>query len=620
MKLSKNTLLLTFLTALTFGTSLSLHGIFGWFRNPQPTRPRHIPQGDYTYAKQSLTWFINKKMREHNIKGMSIALVDDQDIVWASGFGLADVEKEIPVTRETIFQIGSTSKLFTALAVMQLHDRGQINIDDPITRYIPEFAIQSHDQNIAPITVRNLLTHHSVLSDSLFVQDVTKYIPPAQISLDTVIEKLNHDFLAIPPNLAFRYSNVGFSLLAALVEHVTGKNFSDYVDENICSPLGMTKSSFTLKEESRPLFAAGYMNDGVNFGWPGIDYPDGFMYSNVMELSIFMRMFLNNGTYNGKQIISPQTLNDMLSRQNKDIPLDFDFVRGLGWWINYDFKKLNIGDIFYHGGFNAGFHSMLAIVLQHKIGVVIQTNTSKDDAEIQDKAVEPIAQEALRLLYEIKVGRSHEPKPIPPIPPVTTIPAKELAKHVGTYFGYFGLATIKLENGRLLLNIEDDKEYILIPHENDLFYAKEPIFFGLLKRTPKNNIPFHLQTVSERKIISVPNDGVEMLFASEIEVKPVPERWKQRVGTYTIENLAPYDDAPNSVEISFDEETQKLELSYIHPLIKSDISSVLNPIDDAAAIIMDNDNTIGGNTIYAVQEDTIEYLWFSGSKLKKKEE
>ena len=112
-------------------------------------------------------------------------------------------------------------------------EKGKINIDEPITKYIPEFAIQSHDKNIAPITVRNLLTHHSGLSGSLFVQGVTKYIPPAQISLDTVIEKLNHDFLAIPPNLAFRYSNVGFSLLASLVEHVTSMNFSDYVEKNI---------------------------------------------------------------------------------------------------------------------------------------------------------------------------------------------------------------------------------------------------------------------------------------------------------------------------------------------------------------------------------------------------
>ena len=90
MRHKKGIFLLTFLTALTFDYSSSLYGLPRWFRERQPVRPRHITQGDYTYAKNYLTWFINKKRREHGVKGMSIALVDDQDVIWADGFGLAD--------------------------------------------------------------------------------------------------------------------------------------------------------------------------------------------------------------------------------------------------------------------------------------------------------------------------------------------------------------------------------------------------------------------------------------------------------------------------------------------------------------------------------------------------
>lgn len=129
----------------------------------QPEKPVPLTRGNYGYAKSYLRWLIPREMSRAEVPGLSIALVDDQRVVWSQGFGYADAERRIPATDQTLYGIGSVTKLFTAAAVMQLAEQGRIDLDVPLTRYLPEFSMRARFADAAPITPRNLLTHHSGL-------------------------------------------------------------------------------------------------------------------------------------------------------------------------------------------------------------------------------------------------------------------------------------------------------------------------------------------------------------------------------------------------------------------------------------------------------------------------
>lgn len=123
----------------------------------------HPAKDDYEAVKKYLTEFIQKKMDKKQVPGVSIALVDDQTVVWAQGFGFADKANKIPATAETIYRIGSISKPVTASGIMKLVEDKQLDLDKPITDYIPDFSIHSRFENSKPITTRSLLAHHSGL-------------------------------------------------------------------------------------------------------------------------------------------------------------------------------------------------------------------------------------------------------------------------------------------------------------------------------------------------------------------------------------------------------------------------------------------------------------------------
>src|ERR1039457_208923 len=117
-----------------------------------PIRPESIPRGDYTYARDYISWLARSEMSKHGVTGLSIALVDDQQLVWATGFGFADKAGNVPATAETVYRAGSISKLFTATAVMQLAEQGLLDIDKPLQNYLPEFFIKNRFSDAAPIT------------------------------------------------------------------------------------------------------------------------------------------------------------------------------------------------------------------------------------------------------------------------------------------------------------------------------------------------------------------------------------------------------------------------------------------------------------------------------------
>ena len=294
--------------------------------------------------KLELTKFIEKEMKSKKVVGISIALVDNQETVWAEGFGFADKEKEVKATSQTIYRIGSVSKLFTALSVMQLTEQGKINIDNPVRTYIPDFKIKSRFDKPGIITTRGLLTHHSGIPSSMNY----KFFSDNPFPIDSIVELLNEEYTCTQPNTIWSYSNPAYTLLGVLTEKVSGEKFKDYTQNHLFQPMNMKNSSFVLTKDMEKFYAKGYTN-GKEFNEPYISqYPAGTVHSNVLDMANFIKMICNNGSFNGKQIIKEETLNEMLTQQNKDCILDDKFIMGLCWMMdsniwNYAGKRVGHG-------------------------------------------------------------------------------------------------------------------------------------------------------------------------------------------------------------------------------------------------------------------------------------
>ncbi len=179
-------------------------------------------------------------MAKNKVTGLSVALVDDKGLIWAQGFGYADKENNIPATPQTVYRVASISKIFTATAIMQLAEQGRINVDEPLTTYLPEFSIKTRFPGGGRITPRNLMTHHSGLPAN-FYKGIFSSNPE---HFTKVIKEIKDEYLAYPPDYVYSYSNLGVTLLGGVIERVSGKDYASYMDESILGPIGMDNSSF----------------------------------------------------------------------------------------------------------------------------------------------------------------------------------------------------------------------------------------------------------------------------------------------------------------------------------------------------------------------------------------
>src|SRR5262249_34076443 len=160
-----------------------------------------------------LSEFINEQMREKDLPGISIALVDDQQIVWQKGFGYADPKAKKPADEKTIYRVGSVSKLFTDIAIMQLVEQGKLDLDAPVTRYIPEF--QPRNTSGKAITLRELMSHRSGLVRET---PIGSYFDPNPPTLTKTIASLNNTPLVYPPDTRTKYSNAAIATVGYILE------------------------------------------------------------------------------------------------------------------------------------------------------------------------------------------------------------------------------------------------------------------------------------------------------------------------------------------------------------------------------------------------------------------
>jgi CubicO group peptidase (beta-lactamase class C family) len=570
-----------------------------------PPKPESPARGDYASTRQYLSQRIQFEMKRHAVTGLSIALVDDQQIVWAEGFGHADRAANVAAAPETVYRVGSISKLFTDTAVMQLAEQGRLDIDQPLQTYLPQFTIRSRFAGAVPITPRNLMTHHSGLPDSVVNGMWTDH--PAPFS--SVTTSLRDDYAAYPPDYVFAYSNIGITLLGDMIQTVTGEDFAARLERTLLRPLGMRDASFALGLTG-PLAAKAYRDGKEADEKPLRDVPAGGLNANVLDLGRFLQMIFAEGRANGRQILQPATVAQMLAPQNGAVALDQDFRIGLGWMLIG--KIDNAGPVAQHAGATLFHRSQLMILPQHKLGVVVLSNSATAGGVVTD-----IATAALQLALEVKTGiRQSEPKKLTPAPAALT--PQQLQSWPGQYATHFGYAKVSKNGDRLRATLAD-ANFDLTPRGADKVGLQYRLL-GLIPLQVDALDKLHLSRalVSGRDVVLAEDGGRTMLGGEKITPRPVPQKWLDRLGDYAFVNTKPGEDG-----IQID----KVALVHRDGLLMIDISvpdmpgeSGLLPIEalsDSEAII----SGIGrgkGETLRVVDIDGAEHIAYSGFLLRKK--
>lgn len=325
--------------------------------------------------------WLTSQMEYRRLPGVSVALLADREVVWAAGFGQADLDAGAAAGPETVYRIASITKLFTATAIVQLRERGLLSLDEPIQAYLPDYRLPDHPEADEPVTLRRILTHSAGLPrEAAFPYWTREDCFP---SMEEILGALPGQQPPFPPARKWKYSNLGMSLAGEVVARVSGRPFTDYLRSEILRPLGMRDTDFCLSDRLRGRLAAGYgreMPDGARERRPyvpieGLDAAGG-LHSTVMDLARFAAFqFHSRGVRAPSrrgQVLRPASLREM----HRVHWLRPDWKGG--WGLGFSIQHQDERDLTGHGGWLPGHQSAFAVSLGEGVAGVVAANA--DDA------------------------------------------------------------------------------------------------------------------------------------------------------------------------------------------------------------------------------------------------
>jgi CubicO group peptidase (beta-lactamase class C family) len=405
----------------------------------ETTAPRLAQQEDVASSLRLLEAWIESHIAYRNLPGLAIGIVHDQDLIWAKGFGYANVEAKIPATPGTIYRIASISKVFTTTAIMQLRDQGKLALDDPVEKYLPWFKLKNAAADASVITIRQLVTHTAGLPREAPFPYWTDLQFPTR---DQVREALSKQEAVYSPGTRWKYSNLGLAVAGEIVEAVSGEPFAEYISKHIFAPLDMKSSAVGVPESLRKRLAVGYgrrMPDGKRELRPFTDArginPAAGLSSCVEDLARLASLQFRDGPAEGKQILKGATLKEM-HRVQWLLP-DWKGGRGLGWQIVHR----EDGDLVGHGGWVAGYQTAVFFRPRDKIAVIALTNA--DDGQPYPGTPESVVDRAFKW-----VGAAIR-KATTPVKPEKANP--EWQKYVGLYRSPWADSQVLIMNGKLTM-------------------------------------------------------------------------------------------------------------------------------------------------------------------------
>jgi CubicO group peptidase (beta-lactamase class C family) len=352
------------------------------------------------------------ELKETNTPGAAVAVIKDGRVVFSKGFGVRSVEEGGAVTPDTLFRLGSTTKMFTGAAMVRLSEQGRIKLGEPVGKYA---------KGLPPKVSQ--LTPHQLISNTAGVGDFSAPPPLNDDSaLGAMVRSWKDDVLFGEPGKIYSYSSPGFWLAGYVVEEIGGKPYSDMMDELLFKPLGMKRTTF------RPLVAMTYPlalgHAGGSDGRPAIvrpaynnvaQWPAGSIFSSANDLSRFVTALLSGGRLDEAQALSP-SLFKSLSGRHTLIPGEADSYYGYGL-LNFEDRGVRM---IMHGGFSRGYGSMIQMAPDHRFAVIVLTNKS-------GVTLSKTTEKARELFFPLKPAPTAKPKEKLPLA------AADLAGFVGKY-------------------------------------------------------------------------------------------------------------------------------------------------------------------------------------------
>ena len=575
-----------------------------------PTRPESVGRGDYAKVAEYVSKRIRHEMKRRDVTGLSIALVDDQRVVWAAGFGYADKAGNIPASPDTIYRAGSISKLFTATAAMQLVERGRFDIDRPLGDYLPGFSIRTRFADAAPITPRSIMTHHSGLPSD-YLKGMWTRDPE---SFTRVADRLQDEFAANPPGAVFSYSNLGVTLLGDAVARVAGRDFASHVGDELLLPLGMADSAFSPSVDRTPLSAKGY-REGKEAEEPSLrDVPAGGLNTSVLDLSHFIRMVLAGGKAGDRRIIRADTLAEMLRPQNTDVPLDLDFRVGLGWMLGGlgDIDIRDSGPVAHHAGATLLFHGQMIVLPERALGVVVLANSATSGP-----VVRKVAAEALKLALEAKTGH-RPPEREKSEGGEGSLSTEALQRYEGWYATLAGAVHIRNASGGLRADVMN-RTLRLIPRTDGALAVKYR-FLGLfpIRIEALDGVGVSRADVAGREVLAVRMHGRAFPIGERIRPVPLTAQWLGRTGEYEIVNPGKDAVLPEKVRLREDDGFLFVDFA-VPPFFPGTASFAVAPVSETEAILRGIGRNMG-ETVRVITANGEEMIAYSGYLLRKKTE
>jgi len=419
--------------------SLVLCSLF--FASITAQQPAPAPATDYTSALAAIEKSLEAKRKELGIPGMSLVIVKDDKVIYLKGLGVKDFEKNIPVTPDTRFAIGSSTKAFTAMLAAMSADDGKLSLDDSPKKFLPYFTLRDPDA-AAKITMRDLLSHRSGLN---------------RTDLAMVSGVLNREELIRVAGMAkptaklgekWQYQNVMYAAAGEAVAKAQNSTWDDLIATRIFKPLGMTNSDTRSEEMQKSRdYSFGYEYNPTTKATRRLPQrsitaaaPAGAIDSSARDMAQWVRFMLGKGVFNGKRLVSEKGFEE-LTRKQINIAGSVDY--GLGWFL----RQWNGHKVVEHGGNIDGFNAEVAFMPDQNVGFVLLTNVTASS----------IGPFAMNTIWTNLVG----------VPSVETAkpagdPISDPKKEVGKYLMAAGVSfDVSLKDEKLVLTVPGQPPYPL---------------------------------------------------------------------------------------------------------------------------------------------------------------
>lgn len=320
-------------------------------------------------------------MQARSIPGVTLAVIQNRALAYSQAYGVMNLETRAPMEIDALFHHASVTKLFVGTALVQLRDRGKLDLDKAVVHYLPYFRL--NDPRYPALTVRQMMQHTSGMPDTEeYGWENPRYDNAA---LENYVRSLADLSLEFEPGTKVAYSNIAYEVLGDVIAKVSGVSFEDYVAENILAPLGMETATLLVEQADPARMATPHSHNPYPDGPPSVSAifpynrehaPSSTLYGSVLDTSRFALAYLNGGEWQGAQILSAASVDEMWTPTVKTGRSHWTEI-GLTWFVGQKSGEKIVG----HDGEDVGFNTTLTLVPALGLGVILLCNA--DAARIE---------------------------------------------------------------------------------------------------------------------------------------------------------------------------------------------------------------------------------------------